>query len=185
MNYSICKQVNGLRTTNITKEYYCAMREDNKKVYRISRDCQGEHLLFDFGLQVGDSVCCMGGDTYDNGFIAESVVDESLEEIVRVLKLEEIDTCTNTDDSRLRLKRYHFTMKIRERMADGSVNEYEGKPATWLEGVGARDGYPLNSWCVPTDILSSNAIYDLPGRKLQQIPKKGIYIQNGRKYVVR
>ena len=214
VNYSICQQTYGLGTTNITNEYYCAMREENKKVYRISHDSQEEHLLFDFGLQVGDSVYCMGGDTYDNGFITESAVDESQEDIIRILKLKEIEN--NTNDTGLPLKRYHFSMKIREREADGSVNEYEGKPVTWLEGVGSIDGYPLNSWYVPIvssdnwvltycidytnifyklfdahieeikpPLLFSGAIYDLFGRKLQQVPKRGVYIHNGRKFVVR
>ena len=214
MSYSICKQNSGLGTTNITSEYYCAMREEDKKVYRISRDSQEEHLLFDFAIQVGDSLYCMGGDTYDNGNITETSVDESLEEIVRVLKLDLIDDYTN--DTGLTLKMYHFSMKIRERMTDGSMNEYDGKPVIWIEGVGSRDGFPLNSWYVPMDSsynwvltncidhynylykvldarveiielpqISSCAIYDLTGRMLRHVPQKGIYIKNGRKYVVR
>ncbi len=35
------------------------------------------------------------------------------------------------------------------------------------------------------DDKTTGPVYDLLGRKLSSIPSKGIYIQNGRKYVVR
>ncbi|MBQ2001680.1 MAG: hypothetical protein II240_00070, partial [Bacteroidaceae bacterium] len=34
-----------------------------------------------------------------------------------------------------------------------------------------------------TDRRTDNAIYDLMGRRLNGVPAKGIYIQNGKKYV--
>lgn len=55
----------------------------------------------------------------------------------------------------------------------------------------------LNAWVLDPDItdginpvkslqaIGNNAVFDLAGRRLSQIPQKGIYILNGKKYVVR
>ena len=145
--------INGVNYKKLYQEnnqgavYYRAMREEGRKVYCIPRDSQEEHLLFDFGMQVGDSVYCLGGDRFDNGFIIETPVDESQEGMVRLMKLIGTDTYTNKEG--LDLQRYHFSVMIRSRHADGSVTEYEEQsPVAWIEGIGSRNDYTFNSWYV-------------------------------------
>ena len=41
------------------------------------------------------------------------------------------------------------------------------------------------STIVPDEKTESGAMYDLSGRRIDKKPAKGLYIQNGRKYVVR
>ncbi len=53
---------------------------------------------------------------------------------------------------------------------------YENEFPSPVTEVKYQDYYP---------IISAGAIYDLTGRKLQQVQKKGVYIQDGRKFVVR
>ena len=214
--------INGVNYKKLYQEnnqgavYYRAMREEGRKVYCIPRDSQEEHLLFDFGMQVGDSVYCLGGDRFDNGFIIDTPVDESQVEMVRLMKLIGTDTYTNKEG--LDLQRYHFSVMIRSRHADGSVTEYEEQsPVTWIEGIGSRNDYTFNSWYV--EMVSSyswmltkcydslqifyevdasriadnnvlpqppnHTIYDLTGRRLAAPPTRSIYIQNGKKRVVK
>ena len=125
--------------------YYRALREEDRKVYCIPCDSQEEHLLFDYGLKVGDSVYCVGGDRFDSSFITETAIDENQVEFVRFMKLTGIDTYTNKEG--MNLKRYHFTVNIRSRHTDGSVTEYEEhSPVTWIEGIGTINDYTFNSW---------------------------------------
>ena len=197
ISYIKCHRVIGQAT-----EYYRAMREEDKKVFCVLRDSQEEHLLFDFGLQIGDSVYCEFGGTYDGGFITENTIDESQEDMVQLLKLTGIDTYVNKEG--MALKRYHH----------GRVVEYSGRPATWVESIGSRNDFPLNAWYVemvssyswwltkcydsdhvfyevdPSSIVNADfshpsisTIFDLQGRRLNEQPAKGVYIQDGRKYV--
>ena len=215
--------INGVNYKKLYQEnnqgavYYRAMREEGRKVYCIPRDSQEEHLLFDFGLQVDDSVYCVGGDCFDSRFITETAVDESQVGIVRIMKLIGIDTYTNK--KLVSLQRFHFSVMIRERRADGEMEEYEDNiPVTWIEGIGSRNDYTFNSWYV--EMVSSyswmltkcydshqifyevdasriadnnvipqspnHTIYDLTSRRLTSpLTTRGIYIQNGKKYVIK
>jgi len=51
----------------------------------------------------------------------------------------------------------------------------------WPEKGGTDDIKSISKTKMPI----SNTLYDLQGRKLQQTPRKGVYIQNGRKRIVR
>lgn len=81
---------------------------------------------------------------------------------------------------------YHATLHVPEALIDTYIYA-----AQWMDFgsiVALTENDPK-----PTDIISAIATqqptitecYDLMGRRLQQVPQKGIYIQNGRKYVVR
>lgn len=206
VNYIICNMRDG--QTDAT--FYRAMREQDGKVYCILAGEDKEHLMFDFGMHIGDSVYCETAKTYDGGFLYDGSIDETGESFVRIMHLSEIDTFTHHG---MRLKKYHFTVSIKERMANGYMEEHEDFPETWVEGIGSLGHYPFNAWDVP--MLSSNywnlmkcydnfntlfevdasdfdeamtlpniaPIYDLQGRRLPVKPKKGIYILNGRKYL--
>lgn len=127
--------------------YYRAMREEGRRVYCIPRDSREEHLLFDFGLQAGDSVYCVGGDRFDNGFVTETPPDENQVGMARLMKLIGADTYTNKEG--MELRRLHFSVIIRARNADGSVTEYEERsPVTWIEGIGSRNDYTFSPWFV-------------------------------------
>ena len=211
-SYIKCYQILEQGSTVQDIVYYRAMREVDKRVYCVLPGSQEENLLFNFGLQVGDSVYCKFGGTYDGGFITEHTIDESLEDIVQILKLTGVDTYVNKEG--MALKRYHLSMTIKERQGDGRVVEYSGRPATWVEGIGSRNDFPLNAWYVemvssyswwltkcydsdhvfyevdPSSIVNADfshpsisTIFDLQGRRLNEQPAKGVYIQDGRKYV--
>lgn len=49
------------------------IRQDNKKVYQLSTDCQSEGLLYDFSLQVGDTV---KHSYYEEGMVSKIDTEE-------------------------------------------------------------------------------------------------------------
>ena len=186
---------------NVIDEYTCGVYEQNKKVYFIySRDKANKaHLLFDFGLALGDTIINDGYGKYK----------------ITVLR---VDTVMNS------YNQFFRRMLIRT----GAIDDdgfYLDKPpyveTFWVEGVG-RDRRPTDSyfwWNDSTPGLSMDAcyedgecimtysemitegtsgvnsatatqpqasfIYDLQGRRLKEQPRKGLYIQNGRKVVVK
>lgn len=196
---------------NVVPKYSRALREEDRKVYGIGIGSDKEYLLYDFNVQVGDSLCC-GVNESGEPIITEGKLDEEQEERVQLIVLKEIEDYTSSEGVDLRC--YHFTMLTRERMADGSVIEQEGQSNIWAEGVGSINDYPLNSWHMeyvssfgywlqqcydnqhilyvssPSNIQAisvmkstSGNLYDLQGRRLQHTPAKGVYIQDGKKYI--
>ena len=197
----------------VVPKYSRALREEDRKVYGIGIGNDKEYLLYDFNVQVGDSLYC-GVNESSEPIIIEGKLDEEQEERVQLIVLKEIENKTSSEGVDLRC--YHFTMLTRERMADGSVIEQEGQSNIWAEGVGSINDYPLNSWHMeyvssfgywlqqcydnqhilyvssPSNIQTisvmkstSDNLYDLQGRQLRHAPAKGVYIQNGKKFIVR
>ena len=163
--------------------YYGAMREEGKKVYLIPDGKRQEDrvLLFDFGLMTGEQV--------------------------------EIDGCTvkvvETDSVVSEGRKYHrLTLHKIVRGKDTGITCH------WTEGIGSDSGLlqPLpwgdtnksglvvnddnsriyDSNGIATTIgkqtirksPSSSQIIDLQGRRIVGQPRKGLYIQNGRKVMV-
>lgn len=159
--------------------YYGAMREEGEKVYLIpdGKEQKDRVLLFDFGLKTGEQA--------------------------------EIDGCTikvvETDSVVSEGRRYHrLTLHLLE---DGMDT---GRTCHWMEGIGSDCGLlqPLPWDADKSDIVvnddntriydsngivttmgkrairrspSTSQIIDLQGRHLKALPRKGIYIQGGRK----
>lgn len=92
---------------------YCgALREDGHRVYFVPSGEKREYLLYDFGLELGESV--------DVGLNGES-------HVVTVVGIDSI--CVN------------YTMRRRLRMEDETLrNRHWAWPAYWIEGIGSDLG---------------------------------------------
>ena len=161
--------------------YEGALFEENKKVYCFYPDKNEASLLYDFDCEAGDTVKSM-------------VVKE-----------------ISTDTIATEVKRYIFEPYLIS--DDGEkLNVLLGN-ASWIEGVGAEKDFfdmlpmagnynslvscevngeilfklpplpPSGINPVERDFMSDDVIYDLQGRRLRSIPKRGIYIQNGKKRI--
>ena len=162
--------------------YYGAMREEGTKVYLVpdGKTVSERQLLFDFGLKIGDQAEVLGS----------------------TVKLAETDSIVSEGRNYRRLTLHQI--KGRD----------TGRTCHWIEGIGSDLGllHPL-SWNSGDDIqlvvsdsgntiyahlkVSSvsetaqvqrafkNEVFDLQGRRLQGKPEKGVYIQNGKKYVMK
>ena len=164
------------------------MREEGKKVYSKYLDWD-EYVLYDFGLNVGDSFKLYDDDNGTDPSARATVVS--------------VDTIVVGNRA--------------FRVMDVRPNDMMGWPNLWVEGVGGMHGFTSNflsvgnfysfSSCqlngetlfawrdfgtsgiigqpqMSNKGISSN-IYDLRGRQLIEQPRKGIYIRDGLKLVVK
>jgi len=164
--------------------YYGAMREEGEKVYLIpnGKEKDDRVLLFDFGLMVGEKVVVAGS----------------------AVKVTESDSIISEG------RKYHrLTLHL---MEDGKDT---GRTCHWTEGIGSESGLLLPlSWdsadnlglvvnddntCIYDKngivttmgkqairrISSTSQIIDLQGRLMDGQPRKGIYIQDGKKTLVK
>ena len=60
---------------------------------------------------------------------------------------------------------------------EGTSGEYKATDG-WMDFDNIEDGMPSGIQSAPISQPSSSVLYDLSGRKLEQKPSKGIYIQN-------
>ena len=172
-----------------TGNYEYAIREDGKKVYCIyaNYESNGEKLIYDFGLNIGDTF-----KLYD----ADETVDPSSRATVV-----SVDTVM-VDDRAFRA-------------LDVRIGN-ESWPNWWVEGVGSEfflttnyfavgNYYRLSSCQVNGETIftlqdfqtalgiheqpykygreTPSAIYNLHGHRLTGKPTKGVYIEDGRKMV--
>jgi hypothetical protein len=68
-------------------------------------------------------------------------------------------------------------------MSDERVITLEDRTAGW--GTSTAILSPRSSFLIPRSSLLGDAVYDLQGRRLSEIPSKGLYIQNGKKKVAK
>ena len=159
--------------------YYAALQEKDRRVYAVVREATEKKLILDFNLQVGDSLHCEYGQSF-----LEIVSEGGDAHYV----LEKIDSVAAVDGSPLR--RYWF---------EGvGTNSY---PFNWnfiissygyaLQGC-YEEGVLFYGNPIPESIMmlnmspsdnSNSQYFDLQGRRLNGKPAKGMYIQNGKKYV--
>lgn len=162
--------------------YYGAMREEGAEVYLIpkGKTVSERQLFFDYGLEDGD-VAEIAGST---------------------VKVIEIDSVASGDYSYRRL-----TLHQIERGKD------TGRTCNWIEGIGSDCGlfqslpwdirdlqlvvsdndnciysYPIVPSVLETVQVkhaANNVIFNLQGRQLQSNPGKGLYIQDGKKFLVK
>ena len=175
-----------------TGNYEYAIREDGKKVYCIyaNYESNGEILIYDFGLNIGDTF-----KLYD----ADETVDPSSRATVV-----SVDTIV--------LGNRAF------RVMDVRPNDQSSWSNWWVEGIGGMHGIASNSLLPGNDYTFSycqingetilthknvrtvgihhqpiihkgsystiDPLFDLQGRRRQGEPqRKGVYIRGGRKYV--
>lgn len=162
--------------------YEGALYEENKKVYCFYPEKDEATLLYDFGCKVHDTLKIGNVD----------LISLSIDTITGII-------CKG--------ERYDFQAQLPE-----EDESFVMGIVSWIEGVGATKDFfnmlPLagnyNSLVaceVNGEVLyqsstaiqsvrsrqpnDNGAIFDLQGRRLSSLPSKGIYIQNGRKRIVR
>lgn len=174
-----------------TGNYRYGMREDGRKVYCIyaNYESNGEKLIYDFGLNVGDTFMLYDAD--------ETVDPSSWATVVYV------DTITVGNRA--------------FRVMDVRPNNMTYNSNWWVEGIGGMHGiasssllpgnYYTFSSCqlggetilMHKDVrtvgirdqynyykaLSNGYFYDLQGRRVDSPSRRGVYIRDGRKYIAR
>ena len=160
-----------------TGDYECAMREAEKKVYAVFPHYSTENLIYDFSLGVGDSF----RNYYSVVSVDTIVVDHQSFRCmdVRPSGDEWVNWWVEGIGSM-----YYLT----------SYSLYAGNCYSFYscqlngETLFTQKDYPytVNIHNQPlTDGDASSSLYDLQGRRLMQKPAKGVYIQEGRKRVVK
>lgn len=164
--------------------YEGALYEEDRKVYRFHQEIDVPEVLYDFDCQVGDTLPFQGA----------------------YLVIQAIESVEILGMSR---KRYDFQAYVKVEDSDEIIVLGDG---SWLEGIGSmKDFYNMipfdgnyNSLMAcemngvmiyqsPTAIQSvrsykpntNGAIYDLQGRRLKAKPSHRVYIQNGKKRIMR
>ena len=65
------------------------------------------------------------------------------------------------------------------------ISVYDGDECIFREEDFRKPAYTTDVEKVNGDIFQDMTLFDLQGRKLQHTPQKGLYIQNGKKWIVR
>ena len=187
--------------------YHMAIRDVGKKVYAIAKGSNKPRLLYDFGLQVGETVRC---GLEGNAFACLLDKDEPLDTLFGfpinfTLRVERIDTVEYYGQRR------RFTLTL--------LDVYKRPMITnivWDEGVGSSAGLfspwmimpqdctssecffddeeePIIPMLLPTKVVGNNQplpsgnsiLFNLPGRRLTTEPQSEVYIRDGEKHVVK
>lgn len=99
--------------------YFCGLREENKSIY-IKFEGRDEEILYDFNLEIGDSIIYTRGGVFTGIFEPELFLETHCDTFYR--KVVSIDTIPLIDGSMRR--RYHLTN------TEGVWSNY------WVEGLG-------------------------------------------------
>ena len=194
--------------------YYAAIRDEGKKVYAIAEGSNRPRLLYDFGLKVGDLARC-GVESNDFACLLDKddKFDKLLGyPFAAYLRVESIDTikARGQEFRRFTLRLLDF---YEERVMFAApviwvegIGSGAGPFSPWLpmpttgiminckEGRDAMLLYPkdLQDFQEPNAIRSEysdmnerDVIFNLLGRQLQSKPERGVYIQDGRKVVIK
>jgi len=179
--YRVEKQISG--DTDLL--YYGAIREDGRKVFLVAKGCKYDKrmLLFDFGLKTGEKTEIGGcgikvdavDDTYSEGRRYRRMT-------IRLIKngKETGRTChwtegIGSDSGLLDPLPWDANGKLQLVVRDSETTIYkQPKETSTVETVHV----PLADWKPETT-------YDLQGRRLTGAPRKGVYIRDGRKVVVK
>ena len=179
-----------LSQTDTSDRYLAALRQENDCVYAVDKNETSEYVLFDFGLKVGDVVKNHVGG-------------------LDMMRVDHVDTVLVNDKECRRL--YMWAYQEGVEIVNGLVDIWiEGLGCMsgpfftfqWTATGSSSlllDCYQNNSQLVITEkstmdynpmVLSVDqttkfALFDLQGRRLTDKPASGVYIENGKKVVVK
>ena len=174
-----------------TPQFVCGLMEDGSRVYTVNED--GMTLLCDFGLQVGERITVSeSGIDYVAEVIAVDYVNGSNGLIrrqtvmVKMLQTDDqmivswIEGVGPSSSPLCTPGRLFLTSSYSEEV----IRCIEDGECIFTTQTTGLETYSINV------VLSSasttlSACYDLQGRRLQQRPHQGVYIENGRKQVVK
>jgi hypothetical protein len=205
------KVYNYIAFRDLNYSYYAAIRDVGMKVYAIAKGSNKPRLLYDFGMKVGDKVKCgVEGNTFccllEKGEKPDTLLGFKY---VASLRLERIDTI---ETHGLQLRRFTLTLlDPYERPMARNIIWIEGVGSflspflPWTPAHQSDELQLLKRCSIDKIYISSNddfykndetndiqsnsyignesGIYNQQGVKMVGKPQKGIYIQNGRKYV--
>lgn len=207
------KVYNYIAFRELNYSYFAAVRDVGKKVYAIAKGSNRPRLLYDFGLKVGSRVRCgvEGNDFFC--LLEKDEQPDTLFgfKFVAYLKVERIDTIETYGLQRRRFKLTLLDPYEDSTLAENivwveGVGSYLSPFMPWAP-VLPRDGLLLLKGCaIGKNYISSgedfykenntngidnsaysrnesDIIYNLSGHRMTKEPQKGVYIQNGRKYV--
>ena len=143
---TVWKKTTRIQGEYIFEDYYAAAREEDKKVYAIEAEKNTPHLIYDFGLKVGDVVQLVRSKNSSFRWIENSDVSPAdIEDGVSLgtMTLTGIDVARTLglgwkQEAGAPFRRFTFTT---------SWTDGKGEPNTvvWVEGVGS-DGGPFIPW---------------------------------------
>ena len=173
-----------------TESLDCTMREEGKKVFVSYPNTSGETLLYDFSLNKGDSFPLDGGGEGSNASSLAIVV--SVDTIIvdgnayRALDVRpKGDSLPNwwvegiggmyylTANFQLVGNNYNF-----------SLCQLNGETLFADKDFQALGEFPSSIQKILKS-ASNDGIYNLQGQRLSTMPQKGVYIQNGKKKLVK
>jgi hypothetical protein len=163
--------------------YCCAMRQNGQKVFSVLDGKEEELLDYDFGMVKSMSL------------MRETITHERL-------SIENVDTVYVEGIARKCFMIYDDNKMLADIWVEG-IGSHEGPMARWRWGSTTPEHRMVS--CMQGDkllfshpdffqtlsvnpVLSrprTSSIYDLQGRRLQGKPEKGVYIQDGKKYLVK
>ena len=170
------------------QQYYCAVREEDYRVFIIESGKEVEKLLYDFSNPQEKKTL-----SYDEraiirfpGHRAKSIIENQLAFSLRNPINEEMLICVWHEGAG-----NIYTNPFGFEFIDEDATF--GFPISVLSCINGEEKYLYDrTWnSVPNSIIeiikdsNDSPLYDLQGRRLSDKPDKGLYIQNGKKYVVK
>jgi len=181
------------------QHYYCAVREEDYRVYIVEEDATEERPLYDFShstelilLNINDQTFARTG-----GYRRYNFLPSQLEYMVCHYLDDKVDYVNDTGfwvsgagavfnnpftfefcNSLFDERKFGKAISVRSCIKDGEYIFNEDWMSMPIETSINGRNYTNNS-------LKDVHIYDLQGRRLSAQPTKGVYIQNGKKYVVK
>jgi len=197
------KRVYRDNTDGAVPTFMKALREDGGRVYELTED-GGESLMYDFTLGIGDRYTPENGaDRYMEVIAVDTMLSEGVAH--RRLILQQYVGGVATDltcwiegvGSEYGIGLTAFWSTYDWKVTGGNSNEdyyyslfFECVDAAgqcvysneWKAAYGTQSVRPIPYTAVKTN---KPLVYDLQGRRLMGKPEKGVYIQHGKKYVVK
>ena len=190
INNITCKKIYMEKDGSVT--YKAAMYEDGQKVYCFNNNSTDSELLYDFGLCRYDKM---------------PVEKENVEVLCKNTKQSEYEGINRKEIYWIMIDSYMSEDYV-ERMMSLDKDYYLSE---WIEGIGStqdlfftlpydgnyshiisceqngktlyQDSYYTGIIDIRTNSNVSSQIFDFSGRRLNSVPKKGMYIKNGKKWL--
>ena len=186
------------------QHYYCAVREENYRVYIVEEDATEEQQIYDFS-DWGETIIFTHNDIKygrDGGIRRVKFLPGQVEFTIARFREEELNFSygpsmwivavgapySSNPFSKDNLDLYYRDVEpkfgkyidVRTCMKDGEYiymddwRSSHGSPITSIDDISPVDNSPIDS-----------PLYDLQGRRLTSQPSKGVFIKNGKKVVIK
>jgi hypothetical protein len=175
-------------------EYYCAMREENGKVFMVNNRSEKEELLYDFNMKLGDKLRYQEGDqTVELQVKTISQIKLCNESTVKCLTLEKSIMSETTGYIYLIEgigPSIGLTQPIGKDTGTGVGYRFLSCEDSNEQLLSEEDLYAhfypsmIGATCSSNE-PSFNIFFTLQGRRLTGKPSKGVYIQDGKKRVMK